>query len=138
MDFSNINYLAVGVAAVAAFGLGALWYSPLLFGKRWQSNLGFTDEYLQQGNMGKTFGLSFVMMCIMALGMAILLTGHGENSIDWVSGAYHGLTVGIMFVGTSIAINYLYQRRPLSLWAIDAVYQIAFLTLMGIIIGAWQ
>ena len=138
MDLSNINYLAVAIAAVASFALGALWYSPILFGKRWQSDLGFTDEYLQQGNMGKTFGLSFVMMLIMSLGMAILLTGHGDNSIDWVSGAYHGLTVGLLFVGTSMAINYLYQRRPFSLWATDALYQILFLTLMGIIIGAWQ
>ena len=30
-----INFLAVIVAALAAFGLGAVWYSPLLFAKQW-------------------------------------------------------------------------------------------------------
>ena len=29
----KINYLAVIVAAVAAFVVGAVWYSPFLFGK---------------------------------------------------------------------------------------------------------
>ncbi len=29
----QINYWAVVLAAVAAFVVGALWYSPLLFGK---------------------------------------------------------------------------------------------------------
>lgn len=49
MDFSNINYLAAGVAALASFALGALWYSPVLFGKTWQKDLGFTGEYLKEG-----------------------------------------------------------------------------------------
>ncbi len=31
----GINYVAVAAAAVGAFVLGALWYSPLLFGKEW-------------------------------------------------------------------------------------------------------
>ena len=29
----RMNYLAIVVAAVAAFVVGAVWYSPLLFGK---------------------------------------------------------------------------------------------------------
>ncbi len=138
MDFSSINYLAVLVAAIASFGLGALWYSGVLFGKSWQKELGFTDEYLKEGNMAVTFGTSFVMMFIMALGMAMLVNGHGENEIDWMSGMMHGLYVGVFFVGTSIAINLLYQRKSFKLWAIDALYQILFLAIMGAILGAWQ
>jgi hypothetical protein len=139
MDFSSINYLAVLVAAVAAFGLGALWYSPILFGKAWQKELGFSDEYLQQGNMGLIFGSSFLMMLIMSFGLAALLQGQvGESSIDWLSGLYHGLLIGVFFVGTSVAINLLYQRKSVKLWAIDALYQIVFLGIIGTILGAWQ
>ncbi|MGI9541814.1 MAG: DUF1761 domain-containing protein [Cyclobacteriaceae bacterium] len=137
MDFSNINYLATGVAALASFALGALWYSPVLFGKAWQKELGFTDEYLKEGNMGKTFGSSFVLMAVMAFGMAMLVQGHGED-IGWAQGLHHGLYVGIGFVATSMGINYLYQRRSLKLWAIDSGYQILFLCIMGMILGAWH
>lgn len=132
---SDINFLAVIVAGVAAFALGAAWYSKALFGKGWQKDLGFTDEYLQQGNMAVTFGLSLVAMIIMAFGMAWIM---GGTATDGVSGLMGGLMIGVFFVGTSIAINYLYQRRSLRLWAIDALYQILFLGLMGFIIGAWQ
>jgi hypothetical protein len=33
----NINYRAIVAAAVAAFLIGALWYSPLLFGNEYMS-----------------------------------------------------------------------------------------------------
>ena len=33
--FSDMNWLAVLVAAVAYFMLGALWYSKALFGNAW-------------------------------------------------------------------------------------------------------
>jgi hypothetical protein len=138
MDFSSINYLAVLVSGIAAWGLGTLWYSGILFGKSWQKELGFTDEYIREGNMALIFGSSLVMMIIMALGMAMLISGHGENEIDWMSGMFHGLYIGVFFVGTSMAINLLYQRKSFKLWAIDGLYQILFLAIMGAILGAWQ
>ena len=138
MDYSSINFLAVLVSALVAFGLGALWYSPLLFGKTWQGELGFTDEYLQEGNMAKIFGSSFALMLVMALGMALFLQAHNMGDIGWMEGLQHGLYVGVLFVGTSMGINMLYQRKTFRLWLIDAVYQIGFLGIMGAILGAWQ
>ena len=34
-DISQLNYLAIFVAAVSTFLLGSLWYAPFLFGKAW-------------------------------------------------------------------------------------------------------
>jgi hypothetical protein len=138
MDLTAINYLAVAVAAVISFGLGALWYSPVMFGKAWQKELGFSDEYLQSGNMGKIFGSSVILMLIMALGLAVLLNARWGDSVTLMSGIKHGLFVGVAFVGASMGINMLYQRKSLKLWLIDAGYQILFLLIMGAIIGAWH
>ncbi|MBA2685130.1 MAG: DUF1761 family protein [Gemmatimonadaceae bacterium] len=41
MTMSTLNVWAVLVAAVVAFVLGALWYSPPVFGKLWQKANGF-------------------------------------------------------------------------------------------------
>lgn len=137
MSFEHINFLAVGVAAVAAFALGAVWYSPVLFGKLWQKLLGLTDEHIQGANMGLIFGSSFVMMLLMSYGMAHLIgTAAGEVSV--MTGVHYGLMIGVLFVGTSMAINMLYQRKPVKLWFIDAGYQIIFLMIMGAIIAAWR
>src|SRR5438045_260568 len=40
----GINYLAVVVAAVAALVVGAVWYSPLLFGKAYMKLRGMNAD----------------------------------------------------------------------------------------------
>jgi len=35
MDLLGVNWLAVGIGTALAFGLGMIWFSPLLFGKAW-------------------------------------------------------------------------------------------------------
>ena len=139
MNFSDINFLAVFVAALAAFILGSIWYS-VLFGKAWQKELGMSDEELEGANMAMIFGSSFLMMLIMAFGMGMLLQGHScqDTELTMTIGLYHGLMIGVLFVGTSQAINYLYQRKSIKLWLIDASYQILFLGIMGAILGAWH
>ena len=139
MDLSGINFLSVLVAALVMFALGSLWYNANLFGKAWQNELGFTEEYLKEANMGKIFGSAFVLMLFMAFGMAIMVQGHqADHEINWLQGLYHGLYVGFFFVATTTGINILFQRRSLKLWAIDSFYQIVSLALMGAILGAWH
>lgn len=139
MDFSHINFLAVIVAGVAAWALGALWYSPVLFSKIWQREIGHSDEDLKNANMLLIFGTSAVMMIVMALGMAILMYGHGMGSMmNATNGLLFGLGTGVFFVAPSIAINYLYQRKSLTLFAIDSVYQVLFMGVIGLILGVWH
>jgi hypothetical protein len=136
-NLADINYLAVITAAIAAFALGALWYSPILFAKAWQKELGFTEADLQKGNMAITMGGSFVLMTLMSFGLALLLNTHPEG-FDWVNGVYAGLFVGVFFVTASMGINMLYQNKTWRLFLIDAGYQIVFLSLMGLILGLWR
>lgn len=138
MDLSSINFHAVIGAALAAFILGALWYSTPFFGKPWQKELGFTDEYLKQGNMGLIFGTSFVMMLLMSFGLAIIFNFIGFENLCWLKGLLWGLLFGAFFAGTSSAINYLYQRRSFKLWVIDALYQILMAGIMGIVLASWN
>ena len=54
----QINYLAVGAAALATVAIGALWYSPLLFHKLWVTAHGYSEEKVEQ--MRKTAGRAFI------------------------------------------------------------------------------
>jgi len=60
MDASNMNWLAIIVAALANFLLGGLWYSPILFGKRWQKENNLSDEDLKNTNQLRVFGFSLL------------------------------------------------------------------------------
>ena len=42
--YPTINYLAVLVAGIVIFVLGGLWYSPVLFARRWIALQGRTEE----------------------------------------------------------------------------------------------
>lgn len=138
METFSINYLAVGAAALGSFAFGALWYSPLLFSARWQKELGFTEEDLKGANMGLIFGSTLVLTALMVLGLALLM--NSNSAVEWtaISGLRLGLLAGALFAATSIGINYLYQRKSLVLWAIDAGYQVLFLTGSGALLGAWH
>src|SRR5690606_35620695 len=46
MDF---NWLAVGLAALATFMLGGLWYSPALFARAWMRETGLSEEAARAG-----------------------------------------------------------------------------------------
>lgn len=130
---SSISYIAVLVATVLAFGLGALWYGPPLFGKAWQREMGLSDEDLQSGNMGLTYGLTFVAAFIAMFCLAALMgPDAGVNS-----GALSGAFVAVAFIATSIATHYLFSRKSLKIFLIDAGYDVVRYSLAGAVLGAW-
>ncbi len=128
------NYVAIIVAGIIAWVLGAVWYGPI-FGKAWQQETGITDEEAQKGNMPLIFGTSALLMMIMMFGMTRVIQAHQE--INFVHGAFHGMMIGLFFAACSMGINYLYQRKSIKLWLIDAGYQVAFLALGGGIMAWW-
>ncbi len=137
MNFSELNFLAIVVAALVSWAIGALWYSPVLFGKVWQRELGLTEEYMKESNMALIFGLSFVLMFVAVLGLGFLIQGHNEGEMCWSLGLWHGVVTGLAFGATAVGINYLYQRRSLALWLIDAGYFVLFMGISGVILALW-
>ncbi len=89
--FANINWLSVVVACIGAFILGALWYSPLLFSKAWQKEVGLSDEDLKDSNMVKTFGTSFVLQFIAAVMMDMFMGNEATLTFGLIVGAIVGV-----------------------------------------------
>lgn len=142
MDFSSINWLAVLVAAIAFFALGALWYGPI-FGKKWQRGVNLSDEEMKSANMGKLFGSAFVLALLISLGMAMFFFGFAaepgcEVPMTVSMGAIYGLMTGVFFLLPSISMNYLFARKGVALMLIDSGYHIVAYTMLGVILAAWQ
>src|SRR5689334_12610430 len=72
----QVNYLAVIVAAIVLFVLGGLWYSPVLFARRWIALQGRTEEQMRadaaRSNMPVMYLLAFLTALIIAWAMAVL------------------------------------------------------------------
>jgi len=128
---SNINWLSVIVVTILSFPLGALWHSKLLFGEAWKTDVAY--DMSRKVNMPKLFGLSALFHFIAVAGLDAVI---GPNSC-LVQGLETGLIISLVWVSTGIAVSYLFAARPIRLILIDTGYYIVFLSLAGLILGAW-
>ncbi|HBF60204.1 MAG TPA: DUF1761 domain-containing protein [Methyloceanibacter sp.] len=134
MAFAGMNYLAVFVAALAGFGVGAVWYG--VFGKAWLDALGKTEDDIK--GSGAAQALPFVTGLVADLVMAIMLAGlmgHLGN-ITIHGGLITGLFVWVGFVITTMGVNHAFSGASPKLTAIDGGHWLAVLLVMGAIIGA--
>lgn len=123
----EINLLAVVLGAAAFFAVGAVWYTAL-FGKLWQRESGVTDEMARSGNMPLTFGLCFLFELLIAtvLWHLIARTGASDVVVMMMASGF-----GAAIMTPAIGINYLYQQKSGTLFAIDAGHFIFGMAAMG-------
>ncbi len=133
----HISWLHILVAALAYFALGSVWYSPVLFAKKWLQliNVDMTNPDAKKG-MAAMFAGSFVLMFITSFGLAILM--QILPAIDAIGGIKLSLLIGICFSTTAVSINYIYTKKPLLLYVIDCGYHIVGITIAGAILAAWH
>jgi hypothetical protein len=132
--FQNLNWPAIIVAAVSAFILGGLWYSPLLFAKKWMKETGITEESTKNANMIKIFSIAFILALIASFFLAMFIGANAGAGF----GALAGFMAGVGWVFTFMGISYLFESRTLTHFLINSVYSIVSLTVMGLIIGVIQ
>jgi CBS domain containing-hemolysin-like protein len=142
MVSTGVNYWAILVAGAAYFILGALWYSPVIFGKAWTQAVGKSKEELQKGSSALQKGSSalkmiwaFVGSLVIAYGLARILSWTGSYSLT--DAVVVSLLAAICFLVTVIGISDSMEVRPMKLYLINIFYNIIGFCIMGIIIGVW-
>jgi hypothetical protein len=131
-----INHVAVWVAGVVQFLLGAGWYT--LLGKAWMAGIGKTEAQLvaEHGNSPLPYVVALGAALVVAYAIAWLLPRLGPPSAG--SGARVGATLALTLIGPALATNYGFEARPLSLWLINAGYMLVGMAIMGAIVGHWR
>jgi hypothetical protein len=135
MDISTLNWFAVIVAALSNFLIGGLWYSPILFGKVWMKENGFSENDLKKGNMPKIFGLTFLFSILMAFNLAMFLND-ANTTTSW--GAIAGFLAGFGWVAMSIFTIGQFERKSTKYMLIHGGYVTISFVVMGLIIGLWR
>ncbi len=137
MDIS-INYWATLVAAISFMGLGALWYSPVLFGKIWMKAIGMSEAELKEASQG--MGMAYGLMFVSALVMSYVL-GHMvdySQSVNSVLGAKTGFWIWLGFVAPVTLQSKVFENKPWTLWLLNNGYNLTGLIIMGIILSVWM
>lgn len=132
MEILAVNWFVVIGAAIAKFVIGSFWYMPQLLGKQWQKAADITPD---ASVMPRAIAIQLVGDLIMAWVLAQFI-GHAAAT-GLVAGAIVGLVAWLGFVATIMLGHMTFENRPMSLFAINAGYQLVGLVVMGGIIGSF-
>lgn len=125
-----MNWPAVVLATLVFFAVGAIWYSAL-FARPWQREVGLSDEQLTTGR-----SMALIMgTCLLLEFVVVLMLGHLFARIDPSDRAKMMMATGfgLAIMAPAIGINYLYQRRSLTLFLIDAGHFVVGMTAVGLV-----
>lgn len=125
-----LNWLAIVLATIVFFAIGAVWYTAL-FGKAWQREVGLSTEQLTGGRnmmviMGTCLLLEFVV--VLMLGHLFARIQPGDHAKMMMATGF-----GLAIMAPAIGINYLYQRRSLTLFLIDAGHFVVGMAAVGLV-----
>jgi hypothetical protein len=134
MNFAGMNILAIGLAAVAGFAFGAVYYMSL--SRQWLAAIGKTKEEISGKRSIAPFITSFVALVVMAWVLAGTLGHLGPGQVTLKNGVISALFVWVGFVATTVAVNNAFGGRKPMLSVIDGIHWLGVLVVQGAIIGA--
>ena len=134
----QLNWLAVIVAGVIYFALGALWYSNVLFARPWQRAIGWdaTQQPPQQNPLTYVVpGLAYIVMAV-ATGMIAKATGTDTLG----EGIVLGLIIGVGYALASSLVTAFFtpnSPQPMVLFAITGAYNLIGFLILAVIVSIW-
>lgn len=112
--FSSINYLGVFGAAIIGMVIGFLWYSDLLFAKKWMALSKINPKQLEDSNMPTTASMGFVVTLMISFCLAFVYHFFGS-----AEDALIALEFIIFFVAVESASALIWEKIPVSLYLIQ-------------------
>lgn len=133
IGFESLNLVAVLVAGLAAFILGSLWYSPLLFGDVWMKMAG-----VKKTKKNKLMWLKFLIYLIGQLVMAFVLAHIliFAAAVTYVEALITAFWLWLGFIAPITLGSVLWEKKSINLFALNNAYNLIALGLMACILIA--
>jgi hypothetical protein len=135
INLLEVNFIALILVVVANTVIGALWYSPLLFGKIWIKAANLDLENFDKD--GAKIGYMLTMVAALVTGYVLTLLIQLLETPTIFSGAIIGFLAGTGIAAARELSPTFFESRNMTLYYISAGYHIVALTVMGMIIAAF-
>ena len=135
----DLDWLAVTVAAIAYFAIGAAWYAPPVFGRIWMAAGGITTEQAGEGPGGAIYAVPLIGSLLSAIAIGMLAAATGTDTLG--EGLVLGAVVAIGFALSIAMVTATFEStkpRPMVWGAVNAGYHIVANLAAGAIIGVWS
>lgn len=128
--------LAIIVATLCYFGLGAVWFT--LFRSAWLEGVGRTMEQLQASGVSPALAYTVALLLTLALALFLswIIQKTGPLTVS------HGVQVAVVLwfctIFAVVATEYAFEARSVRTLAIVAGYPLVGMILMGAVLGGWN
>ena len=136
LDLGSLNWLAVIVGAVVYFAIGAVWFTPMVFGKPWMAAIGWDESRPRPEMNPATYVVPAVAYLVAAIATGLLAKATGTDTLS--EGIVLGLVVGIGYALVVTATDATFdpnKPKPWNWFAISGAYHVLSLTIVGAIFG---
>lgn len=133
---SNLNWIAVVVATLAGFGVGAVWYSQAIMGKPWMKAIGLKEKDMKNASMAEPMIIGLLTVFVTAVALGVLVQPLALTTA--LQGATFGILIALAFITTNKVMNVLFEQRSKSLVWINLGGDVLALGVMGAILAVWQ
>jgi len=130
------------VAAIIAFVVGGLWYSPLLFGNLWMKLSGITQKQVEKAK--KNGGMAGMWKSYLGMLLATIVTSYVVAYFVKALGAStatDGAMIGFwlwLCVAAPLQLNsVVWEGKPFKLYLLQTGHVLVELGIIGAIVAAW-
>ena len=136
LELHFFNLWAILVCFISNMIIGALWYSPLLFGSQWLTLMGKKKEDISGAEANKSMTLSMIPALIMSVLLALTL-GYADAS-TLVDALVMGTLISVGFVGMSTLNLILFEGRSVPLSVLNVGYIFVSMNVAAVILTLWK
>jgi hypothetical protein len=136
---SQLNWLAVIVAALAYFAIGAVWYAPPAFGKVWSAAGGMAILEAGTRPSPAIYLTPLVGSVLSAVALGMLAKATDTDTLQ------EGIALGLVVaIGFAVAISFVTAQfesekpKPMVWGAVNAGYHVVGNLVAAIIVASWQ
>ena len=133
--FAELNWLAVLVAGLVYFVIGAVWYTDVLMGRQYRAALGL-DPDAKATPDPTPLVINLVGWLVSALALGLVATAVDADGV--AEGIILGLVVGVGVIVTQMLVTATYEGRGNALFKVNAPYVIIGFIAMGVILATWR
>lgn len=132
-DFFAMYWKGIALATIASMIIGTIWYSKMVFGRKWQELVGLKDKDMKKGMM-----VGMLIMLVMAFIAACVLQRFIviANPVSYMQAIKLAIWIWLGFVVTYAVGGGVFEKRPPMLMAINLANQLITLVVMAAILFA--
>jgi hypothetical protein len=137
VNLTNLNWLAIAVAAIAAFLLGGAWYTAM-FGKLWVKLHGWSDAEVKaiQARRPPPVFFGTMIACYFIIAVAIAIVAGNIELPGAAAGAALGAVLWLLVTAVKLT-DHIAAGTAMGVFFIDTAFHFIYLIGIPAMLAAW-